>query len=218
MSRKFTTLASVLLAVCNTMQAQTVFVGTDAQKVLNNAQQVEMREGINTPSFATFENSGTSAKRFFEQYKSQLGLGSNDAFVLKTSETDEIGYKQYRFQQYYLNTPVEGGEYILQEKAGVVTGLSGCFYNNITTGGNATITENAALLAAKTAIDAKVYKWELADEEAFLKDITNDKFATYLPKATLVLINTNLAGSTPTLKTAYKFELRTCFLHYPNSQ
>ncbi len=50
---------------------------------------------------------GLNATNLFTTHKAEFGLGADDQMVNYQSFADDIGFRHYRFQQYYKGVPVE---------------------------------------------------------------------------------------------------------------
>src|SRR4051812_42512359 len=131
------------------------------------------------------------------------------AAQLLRSSTDEIGYTNYRYQQIINGIPVEDAMYIVHVKGGKVLSENGRwakdYPNNLAAG--AVLSEKASLQNALNKINAKVYRWQNADEESFLKQQTGDRNATYFPKGKLVYYSAGEDISAQDLRLAYKFDV-----------
>ncbi len=132
---------------------------------------------------------------------------SRTKFVSK--ETDQLGITNYRYQQLINNLPVENAIYILHVKNGKLQIQNGKWLMRTPPGliSRAGITEAAALQNALSFIGAQSYKWQDADEEAFIKSETNNPNATYFPKGDLVYYSGEYDLVSSSLKLAYKFDI-----------
>ena len=101
-------LAFLLVLLANSLFAQ--FVPTALQPpnpvIQGLTQQVE-------PAGWLFmkDDAQVLANDLFTTYKTNMGLGSDDAMVVIKDATDEYGWQHVRYQQYYKNIKVEGAEY-----------------------------------------------------------------------------------------------------------
>src|SRR6202008_869338 len=112
------------------------------------------------------------------------------------SEIDRIGYKHYRFQQYYKGILVKGGEYLVHEKQGYITSANGTVYSGITARATPLLAESAALTNILPKIPVKKFRWENADAEKALRERSKNPQASYYPKGTLVIAAENSNYST----------------------
>ncbi len=137
------------------------------------------------------------------------GLKRSSEVVLKHSETDMLGQEHFRYQQTIQGIPVEGATYVVHVANGRINSENGIFIAEPPAGLGATpsITESSALQAAMQAFGAKVYKWLLPDEEAFIKKESGDPAATFLPKAALVYYSGEESVDASALRLAYKLDI-----------
>lgn len=65
---------------------------------------------------------------FFDHYRAELGLSTEDRMDLVDIRTDDLGFTHYRFTQNVQGLPVEGGGMILHEWNGVIGKANGHIY------------------------------------------------------------------------------------------
>ena len=142
---------------------------------------------------------------FDEATKTMVEVSGNKLKV----EKDALGFENHRFQQTIDGIPVEYGIMNVLVKNNKVISQNGEWFKiTLTSSTNekkATISEANALSSALSYVGASTYKWQDADEEAFLKNETNDKTATYYPKGTLVYYSDPDNPNSKNIKLAYKF-------------
>jgi Zn-dependent metalloprotease/chitodextrinase len=140
--------------------------------------------------------------------RTNLNLGANDDLKSVKTESDNLGFNQTSYQQYFKGVKVEHGQYRLHSKNGVIYSVNGDF-KKIDAALSVTpkLTEKQALSSALGFVGAKKYIWEDANEELWAK--TNEKAGTFYPKGELVVVQNFDATSKdfkkPTL--AYKFNI-----------
>lgn len=112
-------------------------------------------------------------------------LEQDEEFVLTDSKTDEMGFTHHYFDQYYKGIRVAYSSYSVHGKNDIVNTANGT-YNRIGKVVTVTeLTEKEALDYAIRFVGAKVYKWEIPEEEWWLKANYNE---TYYPKGELVIV------------------------------
>lgn len=129
------------------------------------------------------------------------------SFKLMLSETDELGWQHDKYQQTYLDIPIEFSVYQVHSVNNRVHSFNGVAFDFIEIHNKIIITEQDALKSALNYVDAVSYMWEYPEEEALLKEFSEDKTATYFPKGQLVLINPKGNFKSGILKYAYKFDI-----------
>ena len=99
-----------------------------------------------------------------QNVKSILGLPNKSNLVLYSTETDQLGFTHYRFEQTYAGIPVENSMFIAHVKNGKLVSVSG----NIITDFDVTMDQKSAAraIADKDAlqnaikhVNAKSYAW-----------------------------------------------------------
>ena len=140
-----------------------------------------------------------------------LKLRPADAFRLVRTETDQLGWKHYRYQQYYNGVPVQYGIYKAHTQNGRVITLNGDYYR-VPEGQIVSLTETEALGAAMQAMDANVYKWDLPVEEAWLALREGNPFATFFPQGEIVYVKNTGGFHAAPYRLAYKFDI---YAHEP---
>ena len=173
------------------------------------------------PSFVQF---GTNNAPTFSEDPSfnNLFFGSSASATakMKRQEKDNINFTHYRYQQTLRNVPIEGAEYIYHVKNGKVMTANGDWLTEEALGAierktNDKVTEKEALKAALLRINAAQYKWEMPEEEDFLKVETGDKKATYYPNGEKVFVKFTDAWQTEGIRLAWKFDI---YAHEPMSR
>ncbi|MBN4065710.1 M4 family metallopeptidase [Candidatus Amoebophilus asiaticus] len=144
-----------------------------------------------------------------------LQFRNEDELRLLRIENDQLGFTNYRFEQFYKNYPVVGGVYIAHIKNNKVISVNGEFFDDLHVNTSKQITEQQALNSALRSIGARVYKWQFPEEERHIKLVTNDPSATYFPKGMLVIAPVNGVYGMRDFRLAYKFDV---YAHEPLSR
>ena len=135
-----------------------------------------------------FKNSSDlKAGDLFSQHKSDAGLSADDVMVLFETEQDDQACTHSRYQQYYKNIKVEGGEFFEHSCGCYVNLMHGKIIEGLNFNAQPTYTEQQSLAAALTFIGATKYAWEDTDWEQELKDDTENPNSSYYPKGSLTL-------------------------------
>lgn len=190
-------MASLGMAIC---YAQPELI----QKELNSAGTVSFAEFPTD----TLQKQMSNAKAVL---KDLLALQPDDDFVLADSKSDELGFTHYYYTQYYKGIRVAYGSYAVHGKNNIVHTANGT-YNRITkVVTTPKIQEREALSYATRYINAKTYKWEIPEEEAWLKANYGE---SYYPKGELVIVKDKLITNQQ-FRLAWKFDV---YAHYPLSR
>ena len=144
-------------------------------------------------------------------------ISTNNNTRLIHSEKDNMGFVHYRYQQTFAGIPVENAVYIIHVNKGIIISENGKWVRDFPDGleTKAVINKSNALNKALSFVGAKIYKWQLPSEEAFLKREQNNRAATFYPKAELVLYSGEENVVPSALRLAYKFDI---YAHNPTSR
>jgi len=125
------------------------------------------------------------------------------------SEKDEVGYEHHRYQQTSRGIPVEDAFYVLHVKGGKVLSENGKWVKDFPSaaGNVASLSEESALAIALQKVNAVVYKWQVPDEESFLKAESKDPSATFYPKGKLVYYSKDNDVIPTAIRLAYRFDI-----------
>ncbi len=138
-------------------------------------------------------------------------MRSEDAFVLKAT-SDNLGYKNQYYQQFYKNVKVEYGVYSVHStRDGNVEMILGDFHPIGVVNVTPKLKESQALQFALKYINADVYKWQIPEEEQFIKNNFND---SYFPKGDIVIVKDRLKTNKQ-YRLAYKLDI---YAHKPISR
>ncbi len=206
--------AAFLLACTTFAHAQhTIYRGKEAAALCAGSKTVHIAKKSNSTTFKTptlvdyGEHSTLPFAKVESILTSVLGIRDMEKLVLYRTETDKLGFNNYRYQQYYKGIEVEHGQYLVHEKNGTIRSMNGLWLEHIHVSTSPTITEAQALQAALNYTKASLYKWEIPSEEAFLKTHTNNPQATYFPKGTLKIIAKDFDYKNPVFHLCYQFDV-----------
>lgn len=143
-------------------------------------------------------------KSFLDSY-----WGENSGFSLRLKDvfTDQFGDKHYKYVQTFMGYDIEFAELVAHSSEGKISSLSGKLLSdnpNVQANLNS---EEQALNAALDFIAADVYKWEVTEEENFIKKFEDNINATYYPKGELSFMSPDLDLNPQSLKLCYKFNI-----------
>ncbi|NVO19270.1 MAG: M4 family metallopeptidase [Bacteroidetes bacterium] len=124
-------------------------------------------------------------KEFFTLNKKSFGLAAEYAMRLKLTQTDELGFTHYRYQETYAGKDISGGEFFIQVKNGSLFSGNGKIYTSSTIHNQNNISEENALAKALQFVGAQKYWWQDSLKENKLKAKTKNQSSTYFPKPDL---------------------------------
>lgn len=124
-------------------------------------------------------------------------------------ERDIRGMEHFRYQQYHQGIPIEHASLAVHVKAGRIGSQNGKWVKDFPDGlpANPSLNPSQALNKALLKIGAQQYKWQMADEEAFLKRETGNPNASFYPKPQLVYYSGERDLIPAALRLAYKFDI-----------
>lgn len=152
-------------------------------------------------------HSRISVSNFFDSLNKELGISTKEKLNLIKAENDDIGFTHYRYQQTYMGIKVEGGELLLHEKAGFLKTANGYFFDSLNINVTPNISPATAINNAKKEVGAEKWMWENNEAEKFLKEATENKDATYLPKAELIISAINGIFKVGNFRLCYKINI-----------
>jgi Zn-dependent metalloprotease len=154
--------------------------------------QTNNNETLNIiPSYVKFESGKELlVDEFNNWYKEKTNYDENYNYLTIGTEKDNLGYTHIRMQQTYDNYPIENNIYILHIKDNKIHSMNGTFYMN-KPNNTIQINHQTAFASAIQEVDAKEYIWQNKQEEAILRQTSNNNQSTYLPKEKVVLLKNN---------------------------
>ena len=136
------------------------------------------------------EEAKVAAADFFTKYAQNLGLGQHYELQLTKDETDALQIRHQRYQLYYKKTPVEGAEYTLHSKGGLLLLANG------------RIVDGMDFDLSKPMPEQKALDFALAD-----KKMTKADFKEKVPEGKLVIALVGDDFSAQSFRLAYTFDL-----------
>jgi len=146
-----------------------------------------------TPNWIDFrEGTVINPLTIFNDLGEAFELSADDKMTVIKTESDEIGFNHFRYQQYYKNLKVVYGEFIVhQQPDGFVKSANGRLITGLNLGNTPAITEKQALDYALTYMNASKYLWQNNEMENELKRQEKNANATYYPVGELVYAPNN---------------------------
>lgn len=141
-----------------------------------------------TPNWIYFrEGTSINPATIFTDLKEAFQLSAADTMLLVKNERDNLGFQQYRYQQYYKNHRIVYGEYVVhQQPNGFVKSANGRLITGLNLEAKPVLGEQSALNSALQFMNAKKYLWQNSAMERELKRQKGNETATYYPKGELV--------------------------------
>ncbi len=203
-----------IISVTGVAQKQIPFnerFGAEASAIFPGAEHIWLKGNNMVPAFIQLrDGSETGEPNFFFLLKKLFHLPTSYSFQLLSNDKDELGWEHHRYQLNANGVPVTEGIFITHLLNGKVKKYNGSLFKNINIGTSASLTEASALQAALDNTNASLYKWELPEENALLKQETGNPQASYFPKGKLEIVQTANG-----FHLAWKFDI---YAHEPMSR
>ncbi len=184
---------------------------TYSQQVDKTVQTIERNEIDNTPTLITFTTTANwkddMAQEIFKKYLGVDGIDITMKLNYSTTTKSKVTAKRYNL--FYKDMKVEYGSYTLTCKNGLVTFITGNFYNiDKTAPTTPAITASDAFDNALKFAGAEKYMWEDPLEEQRIKKMYNNPDTSLKPKGYLTWIEDFSKGAGDRkLHLAYAFNI-----------
>ena len=192
-----------------------IYQGADADNILKGAEIVRINEISGNIKYALLSDRLIISKEQTIPYLIKV-LGLSDSYKLQQTkdEYDEIGFEHLRFQLTYNEIPILGGIIIAHIKNQKLHSFNGEYFEVKRNTSQNLFSENECLSKTLDLVGAKVYNWQMPDEEATIKVIKNDNNATWFPQGKLMYCPKNLDFEKGEFELTYKFKI---YAHEPLS-
>lgn len=206
----------VLLALCaiacNIGTYGAELNGKAADNLFKGTTQVRLSENSAIPDFIRFDERNQPEVNMLEGWlKSNAALNADCGLKLISVEKDQLGMTHYRYMQTYKGIELMNTMYIAHTLNGKLISANGFLTNRFAKSMTAVLSEATALQKAKDNIGAKIYKWEMASEEEFIKREQGNPQATFFPHGKLVMAASSQKLNQP-FELAYEFDI---YAHEP---
>ncbi len=186
--------------------AQT-YTGGEASRIVDGAVEVRMSAFYDGPDYIRFAQGREIPYEDFRFWASKaLNLDEDYSLVELDRFTGPVGYEHVRLHLHHQGIPVLDGMLLLHIKDGQVVSLNGSFPPVMNPVNGFSISDDQAFQRALGYVDAPVYKWEVAEEEQFIKYFMDDTAATFFPDGKKAIIPTTHQGE-PAYAYAWMFDV-----------
>lgn len=186
--------------------------GTAAQEIIDGASEIKLSETYNSPEYIQFRKGEEIPVADFQAWAVKaLDINEDYSFQEINRFKDQLDFTHIRYSLNYQGFPLANSMVILHTKNGKIKSLNGVLppYINITN--SFILSKKEALNYALDFADAETYKWEIPEEELFIKKFTENPDATFYPEGEKTIIQTRTQGE-PSHAYAYKFDI---YAHKP---
>lgn len=176
-----------------------------------NLLSIQRNSKDQTATYVRFApDANISSDQAIELMNQYLGLdGVDNQMRSKHNTTTKTGLTTMRYSQYYKGIKAEYGGAALMVKNNMVTLISANYYSFAHEPSIApALAESIAFDKAIKYVGAKIYKWQIPAEEAFIKKITNNPDTSFMPKGQLVWMDDMSNGpGDRKMRLAYRFDI-----------
>lgn len=213
--RKNLLLIFLFLSVfCNLVSAQEYY-NSEAEKFIKGSEHIRYTPFSEIPDFVKMKPGNEIPSSGFVLWTKKTLFENDNSVDLVSYQTtkDELGYTHQKYQQYYIGIPVDGAILNAHSINGRVISFNGRLAGFSVADYNTSLNEKAALNYALKHVNAKIYKWEIPEEEKALKETTGKE--TYFPKGELVWYCQGGDFKNKPMRKAWKFDV---YAHQPMSR
>lgn len=190
-------------------------VGTEAEAIWPGAEHIWLKQANTVPSFIQFRTGAEpDEETFFFILRKAYKLPASYNFNLLAAEPDEQGWLHKRYQLSVNGIPVHNGIFLLHLYNNKVRKYNGYLFKSINAAATASIPETTALNAALNKTGAQLYKWQLPEEENFIKAESGNPSATFYPKGELEILQLG-ENSSDNFRLVWHFDV---YAHQPMSR
>ncbi len=185
----------ILIALLPVFTSAQVYTGQEAQDYLEGTTEIRISNRYAAPDYIKFAPGNEIPVHDFELWAFKaLKFDEGYSFKEINKHEDNLGYVHIRLQLNYHNIPVTGAVLILHVKNQMIESVNGCFPPELHIANSYSITDEQALNRALNFVDAESYKWELPQEEAFIRQYTGNPDASFYPEAEKAIVPVNIHG------------------------
>lgn len=164
------------------------YYGANAKKIIANSSVVKVDQSTNSPEYIRFEE-GKELTHYELVYflRKIFNLPESMNWILINSTTDNMGEIHNRFRLQYAGYNLHEGMFITHERNGKIYAINGNIPSHLQIGNSIKLNETEALNLALQEVGAQIYKWQIKEEESFVKELENNEQATWFPKGSVQL-------------------------------
>lgn len=185
-----------------------ILKGDQAGRFLEGAKLIHLNIETNKPTYVLYnEGDMPQFDSSLDYIKSIFQLNDNYSFKL-IDRQEYKGEKHYRYQQFYDGHPIRHAHLIVHlNGSNEISAFNGNVVSGEIENSSLVLSEKNALEISLNQINAEIYKWELPEEERFIKKEQNNPMASFFPIAELVYISKDLSFSSENQKLTYCFDI-----------
>ena len=145
--------------ILSTVVKAQVYKNSEASKRIQGASYININSKTQTPDNIRL-SADVSINNSSAWLTKALGLTASQNVKLLKEETDILGFTCQRYQSFYKNIPIEGGDYLVHSKGGLIKHANGHFHRESNINATASLNELDAFNKALSYFKADKYIWE----------------------------------------------------------
>jgi len=181
------------------------YQGLEAENIISGTSNLQIDKTSKLPTYIEFRNGKEINFKLLNTWLKRIyKLEDNCDFVELNRQTDKLGFTHIRYRQTVNGVPVRDAMLLAHIKGGKVYAINGIITPSATSATSKSLNEQQALKYALDKVNAKVYKWEIPAEEAWIKQYEGKTDATFFPKGQLEIVKNSVSKE---YRLSYKFDI-----------
>ncbi len=205
--RGFLTCVLLIQLVFISISAAQPDAGLLKTSVFTNARIILDKPGKAATEIYFLNNEDISSKDFFKVYFEAFNFSDDNKANSLSDISDKLGYRHYRFSQYYKGIELAEVQYLLHEKDGKVYLAHGNFVPGLNLDVTPVLTEEDALQCALKSIGATEYMWENLKSSASIRQQLGDSQVDFYPKGKIMLSTGRKELLAENFRLIYRFDI-----------
>ena len=205
MKQLFLSLSLILLLGSNNQLLSQSYYGAEAKAHISSASEIHINPKTEQIDFIQFSTDNQFDINQLNRWIAKQYRLTDNVGLIKIGEfTDNLNQTHIRYMLGIDDVPIHDAMIIAHTKNHKVISINGIIQTAAVKKYTKTINEATALNYALQHIDAKLYKWQIPEEEEFIKRETSNPDATFFPNAEMEIIKNK---STNKYSLSYKFNI-----------
>lgn len=190
--KKQTLLVLLSLLSFHVFARETIYKDAQANNKIAGTRLLRYTDQSTLPNYIQFIESAVPATEGLKSWMNTfLKLSTNFGFSEMNRTKDQLGMLHIRYRQTYLGVPIQGTMYIAHTRNGQIESMGGVIFDDVNISTQPVLTKETALQLALNKVNATLYKWQIPQEEAAIKQISHNPAATHYPSAETFILKSN---------------------------
>lgn len=188
--------------------SQEVVFGDAAEEKFKGAKKLAYKKDLKNPIYIELKSEvNYNENAFFEHLKKAFSMSEKTSFHLESTSKDILGNVNKKYKQYVNGVPIIMARVTLHTKNNIVKAFSGKFYSNPPDKLEDIIEKEKCLKFALNHFGARQYKWQIEEEENFIKWETGDSLASFYPTGNLGYFGRNASYQENAMLLCWSFNI-----------